>query len=128
MRPVVYLAGPINACTDEECNNWRNEFLSLWDGPSRNPMVRDYRGRESECASLIVEGDKTDIRDSDVMVAACPKPSVGTSMEIFYAKVCLNMKVCLIVPKGAPISPWLQYHSNYIARSVEEAVAWAKAL
>ena len=42
---TIYLAGPINGCSDDECNNWRDSFIKKMDGDYefRNPMMRDYR-------------------------------------------------------------------------------------
>jgi hypothetical protein len=49
-----------------------------------DPMDRDYRGKEDESVKDIVEGDKADIDWADAVIAYCPKPSVGTSMEVLY--------------------------------------------
>jgi hypothetical protein len=86
---IFYLGGPINGCTDEEANGWRSAVKPLIEAAGHDwidPMARDYRGREMEpgIAAEIVENDKDDILRSDVLLMNCPKPSVGTSMEVLF--------------------------------------------
>jgi nucleoside 2-deoxyribosyltransferase len=124
---VIYLAGPINGCTDAEMHDWRNEVAALLTGfEVLSPTVRDYRGREAENIEDIVHGDKADIDESDVVVAYCPRPSVGTSMEVLYGWE-RDKRVVIYAPTDAPISPWLRYHSHAICHSpgaVDIAVRW----
>jgi len=125
----VYLAGPINGCTDQEMNDWRQEATKLLvcDRPVaisiKNPTDRDYRGREMEpgVAEEIVEGDLADIDSCDFMIAMCPRPSVGTSMEIYHYFNSKRGRVIVIIPPDAIPSPWLVYHNHAIVRSVEQA-------
>lgn len=127
MREHVYLGGPINGCTDEEAHGWRERVKPLLEAKGYlviDPMVRDYRGREMEdgIAEEIVENDKTDIRQSEYLLMSCPKPSVGTSMEVFYGRT-LGRHIYCVLPEGAVVSPWLQYHATKIFfGSEEEAV------
>lgn len=122
---IVYLAGPINGCTDKEAHGWRDsltESLNEVGHEVFNPMARDYRGREDENVADIVEGDKRDIDNSDIVVAFCPRPSVGTSMEVYYAW-SRGLRVLIYAPPAAPISPWLRYHSHGIFHSAEAITA-----
>ena len=117
----IYLCGPINGCTDEECKDWRLDArLRLPKHKMVDPMVRDYRGREEECLNEIVELDKKDIDGSDVILVNFPKPSVGTCMEIMYAWE-RDKTIIIVVPKGVSQSPWLKYHSDFIVDTFEEA-------
>lgn len=120
----VYLCGPINGCTNEECKHWREQAkLCLTD--TIDPMRRDYRGREDQCVAEIVEGDKADIDECDALLVNYDKPSVGTSMEILYA--WQNSKpVIIVASKDATISPWLRYHSRHIVHSFAEAYSLLK--
>lgn len=123
-RPkTIYLCGPINGCTDEECKDWREYVKGLWSGPTLDPMRRDYRGIEDEAVKDIVEFDKIDVMNSDVILVSYDKPSVGTSMEILYAFE--RGKLVVVVAKdGTRISPWMRYHSHQVLPSFAEAVSW----
>lgn len=118
----TYLCGPINGCTDSECNDWRSECKKHFP-LSIDPMRRDYRGIEMESVNEIVQLDKIDVEVCDVVIANCPKPSVGTSMEVFYAWT-LNRPVVAIVPEGQIPSPWLKYHATTLVHSVRDAIEW----
>lgn len=129
---TVYLAGPIAGCTDEENHGWRNvvkealgtEVIFL------DPTDRDYRGydrftgaglmQEEDCTKL-VEDDIADIKNCDVVLANAWKTSTGTSMEFVYANLILNKKVIAVCP-GPYISPWIQYHSDWVVKNVNEAI------
>lgn len=115
-----YLGGPINGCTDEEASGWREQIKPVLETHGHtwcDPMDRDYRGREMEpgIAAEIVELDKQDIYSCDLLLMACPKPSVGTSMEILYGWE-LGKKIFVVFPKEGVPSPWLVYHSHTIRR------------
>lgn len=106
----IYLAGPINGCSDSECNDWRSDFKNIVGHEFIDPMRRDYRGIEAANVDAIVQGDIDDINEADLIVANCPKPSYGTAMEIFYAAHVLKKPVWLICKDEKP-SPWLLKHS-----------------
>lgn len=109
---ITYLAGPINGCTDDEANNWRDIVKArLGADHCLDPMRRDYRGIEDQSVDAIVEGDLNDIDSSDVMLANCWQVSWGTAMEIFYA-AGTPMRVVAVLPKDARVSPWLRYHAE----------------
>ena len=115
-----YLCGPINGCADEEANNWRDQLINIFPH-SINPMKRDYRGRENENVNEIVELDKRDVRSSSVVIVNYVKPSVGTSMEVFYAW-SLGIPVIVWAPKDVVISPWLRYHSTTIVHTLNDVI------
>ncbi len=81
----VYLCGPIHGRTDEEIHNWRDYVTKYAKCETLDPTVRDYRGLEEGNYEDIVDLDKRDIRKSDMMLVYYDRPSVGTSMEIFFA-------------------------------------------
>ena len=116
----VYLCGPINGCTDEECTNWRQEMKEHY--PSAiDPMKRDYRGKEAESYREIVDLDKRDVRNADIILVNYVKPSVGTSMEVLFAWT-IGKPVVVWCAADANISPWLRYHSTAFAHSIKEIV------
>lgn len=125
---TIYLCGAINGCTDGECNDWRQkvqrELSGLYD--FRDPMRRDYRGKEDESVNEIVDGDYADIANSDIVLVAADKPSWGTGMEMHHAY--FNAGGMVVAVCGAErVSPWLRYHSHHLFRTLDEAIAFLKA-
>jgi nucleoside 2-deoxyribosyltransferase len=118
----IYLAGPISGCSDDECIEWREGVMKEFP-QSLDPMRRDYRGRERDYGAPeeIVRLDKEDIGLCDLVLAHCPFPSVGTSMEIFFAH-SIGKPVLAVVPPGSPSSPWLAHHAE-IYPSIDMALA-----
>lgn len=123
---TLYLCGPINGCTDAECKDWREYVKGLWEGPTLDPMRRDYRGREDESVREIVELDKVDVTNSDVLLVNYDRPSVGTSMEILYAWERGKL-VVVVVKEDERISPWLRYHAHAIRHSFADALAFIRS-
>jgi len=120
----TYLCGPINGCNDAECNDWRSIVKSRIKN-TIDPMRRDFRGREYDCYREIVDLDKRDVVACDVVIANCPKPSVGTSMEILLAWQ-LGKVVIVVAPE--PISPWLRYHSTCAFTIIDDAIKFIENL
>lgn len=125
MKLTVYLAGPINGCSDSDAVLWREFIKTSLSGTSyevKNPMVRDYRGKELEPGNdqAIVAADKDDIDSSDIVLANVWKTSVGTSMEILYAFE-RGKCVFLIHPDRKNMSPWLTAHSHGVFSTPLEA-------
>lgn len=118
---TVYLAGPINGTSDQEAYGWRDLVRGYGlDVTIFDPMVRDYRGKEHESISVIVEGDKADIDQCDVVLAYCWQPSYGTAMELLYAWE-RGKRVIAVVPTGQPVSPWVAYHAEVVS-TIEQAL------
>lgn len=118
----VYLAGPINGCTDDEANNWRDMVKAhLGEDNCIDPMRRDYRGREDNNIADIVELDKEDIDSADVMLVNCWQASWGTAMEIMYAWDHTRIPVLAVLPEEIQASPWITYHAT-VFRSLDAAL------
>jgi nucleoside 2-deoxyribosyltransferase len=118
--PTVYLAGPINGCTDEEANGWRTAATAALVGWTvLDPMARDYRGREADNAAAIVEGDKADIFRATYLLANATRPSWGTAMEIQHAHKINRVVVAFgtLTP-----SPWLAYHCESVHPTLGDAL------
>lgn len=116
----VYLCGAINGCTDKECRDWREEVKKYFPN-SIDPMRRDYRGKETQYFTEIVELDKIDVSASDIILVNYNKPSVGTSMEMLYAWE-RGKPIILWCPENEILSPWLRYHSHVIVHSLYSAI------
>lgn len=126
-RPLtIYLCGPIQNRLDSECRDWRNWVKQNWAGSCRDPMDRDYRELiwTPAKADQVVREDLADIDQSDGVLAYYDQPSVGTSMEIFYAATVRRKPVFLINASGIRsgyLSPWLLNHVVGIAESLSQS-------
>jgi nucleoside 2-deoxyribosyltransferase len=120
----VYLCGPINGRSDDDCKVWREAAKAVLPD-TLDPMRRDYRGREAESVDEIVELDKEDVLACDALLVYYDKPSVGTSMEILFAWEH-RRPVVLVNKSDAPLSPWLVYHSRHIVSTLDEAITILK--
>ncbi|MBR4172226.1 MAG: hypothetical protein IKR48_11300, partial [Kiritimatiellae bacterium] len=86
-RKKIYLSGPIMDASSDQSKTWReiakvrlnDQFILL------DPMRRSFKDREVDSANEIVEFDLQDVRDADILLINYDKPSIGTSMEVFYA-------------------------------------------
>lgn len=121
----IYLSGPI---MDEHCGvarAWREEakkslgahFFLL------DPMRRMFVDRQVDSANEIVEFDLQDVRDADILLVNYNKPSIGTSMEVFYAAHDLGKFVVAFSPfEFKDCSPWMARYCTKILSSLEEAI------
>jgi nucleoside 2-deoxyribosyltransferase len=110
--------------TDIECKPWRTQAASLLcvhDVEVVDPMARDFRGREDEVADELVDADKEEIEQCDVLLVNANQPGWGTAMEVFYAK-SLGKQV-IAFSNAESISPWLRCHAWAIFGTLDEAIA-----
>jgi hypothetical protein len=63
---------------------------------------------------------------SDAVLIHFDRPSVGTSMEVLFAWQ-IGKYVVIANVSGAPLSPWLLYHSHAQATSLADAVELVNA-
>jgi nucleoside 2-deoxyribosyltransferase len=119
--PTIYLAGPINGCTDDEAMAWRlfarQEIGRDWT--ILDPMDRDYRGRERDNATAIVNGDKADIRASDVVLVNATRATWGTAMEVHYA---YTRRKRIVAFGAVNPSPWLTHHSDELHNTLADTL------
>ena len=126
-KKTIYLCGPIMEAHDGMAREWRQEakrrlatrFLML------DPMRRNFKDREVDSANEIVEFDLQDVRDADILLVNYCKPSIGTSMEVFYAAHDLGKFVVAFSPfRFQDCSPWLVRFSTKILPSLESACTY----
>lgn len=119
---TVYLAGPIHGCTDEQAKGWREVVKAELAGRYTflDPMDRDYRGVEDQCAAEIVEQDLEDIQAADVVLVNAGRASWGTAMETWQAGMW--GKAIVAVCPGA-VSPWLRFCARDVVPTVADAIA-----
>ena len=123
-RKKIYLSGPIMDETHTAAKTWRevakqqlcDHFILL------DPMRRNFKDREVDSANEIVEFDLQDVRDADIIIVNYSKPSIGTSMEIFYAAHDLGKFVVGFSPFSfKDCSPWMVKYCTKILPDLEEA-------
>lgn len=86
-----------------------------------NPFERD----KNLNYKTIVRRDLRLIKKSDILIAYLPYPSIGTSMEIIFAKMN-NLTVYIIAGKEIIKHPWLLYYGDKIFRNFEELIHYLK--
>lgn len=128
-KVVAYLAGPIKGCTDEEAHGWRDYIKERMKDDHiefRNPMLRDYRGyTEFTYEELvdIVEGDKDDIYQSDIVLVHLDRISTGTIMEIMFSAMIGRYIIIVDRTEKDTLSPWILYHANVIVKNIDDAIS-----
>ena len=128
-RLVVYLSGPIMDEHAGQARAWRaaakvqlGEAYKLLD-----PMRRMFVDREVDSANEIVEFDLQDVRAADIILVNYNKPSIGTSMEVFYASHHLGKFVIAFSPFSfQECSPWMVRYCTKLLGSLEQAVAYIR--
>lgn len=123
-KKIIYLSGPIMDEHEGAARAWREDAKKLLKEKFRtlDPMRRKFVDRQVDSANEIVEFDLQDIRDADIILVNYNKPSIGTSMEIFYAAHDLGKFVVAFSPfEFKDSSPWMVRYSTKILPTLEEA-------
>lgn len=90
-----------------------------------DPMRRNFQDRLVDSANEIVEFDLQDLREADIVLVNYHKPSIGTSMEVFYASHDLGKFVIAFSPFDfVNCSPWMVRYCTKILPSLESASAY----
>ncbi|MBM4142367.1 MAG: hypothetical protein FJ225_02060 [Lentisphaerae bacterium] len=126
-RKTVYLSGPIMDARDGDARQWRAAARALLASAFEilDPMRRNFKDREVDSANEIVEFDLQDVRDCDIALVNYCKPSIGTSMEVFYAAHDLGKFVVAFAPfEFKDCSPWMVRYCTKILPTLEDACAY----
>jgi nucleoside 2-deoxyribosyltransferase len=121
---TIYLSGPIMDEHDGTAREWREQAKKLLGKKFHllDPMRRAFRDREVDSANEIVEFDLQDVRDADIILVNYSKPSIGTSMEIFYGSHDLGKFVVAFSPFSfKDCSPWMVKYCTKILIDLESA-------
>ena len=124
---TIYLSGPIMDEHAGAAREWRECAKSLLAGRYRllDPMRRKFVDREVDSANEIVEFDLLDVRNADIILVNYSRPSIGTSMEVFYASHVLGKFVVEFSPyEYRECSPWMVRYCTKILGSLEEAAEY----
>ncbi len=120
----IYLSGPIMDEHAGHAREWRETAKELLDTQFKtlDPMRRKFIDRQVDSANEIVEFDLQDVRDADIILVNYNKPSIGTSMETFYASQNLGRFVVAFSPfEFKDCSPWMVRYCTKILGSLEDA-------
>ena len=123
-KKIIYLSGPIMDEHEGAARAWREDAKKLLKEKFRtlDPMRRKFVDRQVDSANEIVEFDLQDIMDADIILVNYNKPSIGTSMEIFYAAHDLGKFVVAFSPfEFKDCSPWMVRYSTKILPALEGA-------
>ena len=123
-KKTIYLSGPIMDEHEGIAREWRETAKKVLGNEFRllDPMRRKFVDRQVDSANEIVEFDLQDVRDADIILVNYNKPSIGTSMEVFYAAFCEGKFVISFSPFSfEECSPWIVRFSTKILSSLEDA-------
>ena len=129
----IYLAGPVDNCSSSEQMVWRRMVQSVYHQYKyMDPMAYEVdvmRGKKS--MNEIIQLEKQDIYNCDVLLAYPWNPSSGTAMEIMYAYM-LNtdvrrndkIKIVVVIEKNKYLSPWISHHATVVVDDFYKAFEW----
>lgn len=126
-KKKIYLSGPIMDEHAGTAREWREKVKEELGGKFilLDPMRRKFVDRQVDSANEIVEFDLQDVRDADIILVNYSKPSIGTSMEVFYAAHDLGRFVVAFSPfEYKDCSPWMARYCTKILPSLETAVQY----
>ena len=138
MKDQVYLAGPMEDCSEDHMTGWRQltaNALKLSDinslDPTRRVSFHDQLGENLEnvtktmnTCKRIFKQDLQDIAESKVVLADVRRDSgrgTGTSMELMFAHM-KNKIIILWANEGDYIHPFYEAMATEKHYSLEEAV------
>lgn len=124
-KKTIYLSGPIMDEYSGIARQWRDVAKEALSEQFRmlDPMRRKFVDRQVDSANEIVEFDLQDVRDADIILVNYNKPSIGTSMEVFYAAHDLGKFVVAFSPfEYKDCSPWMARYCTKILPDLEQAV------
>jgi nucleoside 2-deoxyribosyltransferase len=126
-QKTIYLSGPIMDEHEGHAREWRESARKQLAGKFKllDPMRRKFIDRKVDSSNEIVEFDLQDVRDADILLVNYNKPSIGTSMEVFYAAQNLGKFVVAFSPfEFKDCSPWMVRYCTKILGSLEEATEY----
>lgn len=126
-RKTIYLSGPIMDEHEGTAREWRESAKKMLGDKFYllDPMRRKFVDRQVDSANEIVEFDLQDVRDADLLLVNYNRPSIGTSMEVFYAAHDQGKFVVAFSPlEFKDCSPWMAKYCTKILPDLESAVQY----
>ena len=123
-KMTIYLSGPIMDEHEGAARDWRDAAKKLLGKDFRilDPMRRKFVDRQVDSANEIVEFDLQDVRDADLLLVNYNRPSIGTSMEVFFAAHDQGKFVVAFSPlEFKDCSPWMAKFCTKILPDLETA-------
>ena len=121
----IYLCGPIYGLRDTERMEWRQQAIDLFGGWNDfkllNPLRRNFRDTEFQSQNEIVQLDKADIINADILLVNATKPGWGTAMEVLFGFIHHKVIVAFTNKRFNESSPWLGFHATRIEEDLEGA-------
>jgi len=133
-RIKIYLAGPIDNCSIQEQTIWRHVVKQVYPHYHYlDPMSYEaeyFRGKKT--INEIIELEKNDISDCDVLLVYPSKPSSGTAMEVMWAHTRNEIRksyrklisIITVIEKDQYLSPWIKFHSTKVFNDFHDAMRW----
>ena len=126
-KKTVYLSGPIMDEHEGTAREWRESAKKMLGEKFHllDPMRRKFVDRQVDSANEIVEFDLQDVRDADLLLVNYNRPSIGTSMEVFYAAHDQGKFVVAFSPlEFKDCSPWMAKFCTKILPDLESTVQY----
>ena len=126
-RKTIYLSGPIMDEHEGTAREWRESAKKMLGDKFYllDPMRRKFIDRQVDSANEIVEFDLQDVRDADLLLVNYNRPSIGPSMEVFYAAHDQGKFVVAFSPlEFKDCSPWMAKYCTKILPDLESAVQY----
>ena len=126
-RKTIYLSGPIMDEHEGTAREWRESAKKMLGDKFYllDPIRRKFVDRQVDSANEIVEFDLQDVRDADLLLVNYNRPSIGTSMEVFYAAHDQGKFVVAFSPlEFKDCSPWMAKYCTKILPDLESAVQY----
>ena len=121
----IYLCGGIKDLSVKEANDWRVKATKILKGfQCLNPMRRNFRDDEFQSQNEIVQLDKADIIDCDILLVNATKPSWGTAMEVLFGFEKHKIIVAFTGEEYKKSSPWLAFHATRVCKNLTEALIY----
>jgi nucleoside 2-deoxyribosyltransferase len=133
----IYLCGGIKDLTKEAATEWRIQAIRELESQIINgtnyefkfecldPMRRNFRSNEWQSQNEIVNLDKKDIIECDILLVNATKPSWGTAMEVLFG---FEKHKIIVAFTGSDNekdwNPWLGFHATKLTKTLDEAIAY----
>jgi nucleoside 2-deoxyribosyltransferase len=130
---TIYLGGPILSRTTEQANEWRDLATKLLKKKFNilNPMRRQFSDKDALGINEIVQMDKEDVKNSDILLVNynCARKETtlcGTAMEIHLAHTLGKYVIAFTDLPKEKWSPWMIYHCTRICTDFHDAINYIK--